>query len=140
MKTKTTQHDRLPDGFLELNGFFPLRPIKDDANLENAQEVADRLAVLDARTPDQEAYLETLSILIEKYEDDQHAIDTSNQDPIGALKFLMEQHGMNASDLGRLLGQRQLGAKILSGDRDLSKVLIQTIATYFRLSPAVFLA
>ena len=46
---------------------------------------------------------------------------------------------MNASDLGRLLGQRQLGAKILSGDRDLSKAHIQTLAAHFGVSPAVFL-
>ena len=138
MKTGTLG-DRLPDGFQELNEVLPLRPIQDDADLENAQEVADRLAVLDTSTADQKAYLETLSILIEKYEDEHHAIDTQDLDPIGTLEFLMEQHGMNASDLGRLLGQRQLGPKILNGDRDLSKAHIQTLAARFKVSPDVFL-
>ena len=139
MKSETMLRDGLPDGFRELNEVLPLRPIQTDGDLENAQEVADRLAVIDNRTDDQEAYLETLSILIERYEDDHHAIDTDTLDPIGTLEFLMEQHGMNASDLGRLLGQRQLGPKILSGDRDLSKAHIQTLAAHFKVSPAVLL-
>ncbi len=40
MKTGTTQRDRLPDGFQELNEILPLRPIQDDVALENAQEIA----------------------------------------------------------------------------------------------------
>ena len=139
MKTGTILGDKLPDGFQQLNEVLPLRAIQGDVDLENAHEVADRLAVLDTRTADQEAYLETLSILIEKYEDEHHVIGTEDLDPIGTLEFLMEQHGMNASDLGRLLGQRQLGPKILSGDRDLSKAHIQALAAHFGVSPAVFL-
>ena len=139
MKAEADLRDDLPGSFEELGAVLPLRPIHDESDLENAQAIADRLAVLGTRTADQDAYLETLSILIEKYEDEHHAIDTEGLDAIGNLKLLMEQHEMNASDLGRLLGQRQLGAKILSGDRDLSKAHIQSLAAHFAVSPAVFL-
>src|SRR3982750_93606 len=80
----------------------------------------DRLAVLDRRTRDQEDYLETLSTLIEKYEAERAAIDTSGLTPAEMLRYLMRGREMSASDLGRLLGERSLGPAILRGDRELS--------------------
>ena len=41
------------------------------------------------------------------------------------LKHLLEQRRQTASDLGRLLGDRALGAKILNGTRELSKAHIR---------------
>jgi hypothetical protein len=58
---------RLPISFAELVAAFPLRPIGNDVDLRNAEEVVERLAVLPCRTKDQEDYLEVLSALIEHY-------------------------------------------------------------------------
>ncbi len=140
MKIGTGTHkSRLPGRFNELNRVLPLRPIDDDVHLENAQEMADALALLQERTVDQEDYLETLSTLIEKYEDEHHRIETSDLDPIEALKFLMAQNKINASQLGEILGQRQLGSKILTGARGLSKSHIVKLAEHFKVSPAAFI-
>ena len=140
MKTNTGVYkNRLPDGFEALNRALPLRPIDDDVSLDNAQEMADALALLRSRTSDQDDYLETLSTLIEKYEDEHHAIETSDLDPIETLTFLMEQNEMTMSELGEILGQRQLGSKILSKTRALSKSHILKLANHFKVSPAVFL-
>lgn len=139
MRTGTGVHkSKLPGKFDELNRILPLRPIDDDVSLEDAQEMADALALLRKRTVDQEDYLETLSTLIEKYEDEHHQIETSDLDPIEALKFLMEQNKMNTSQLGGILGQRQLGSKILTRTRGLSKSHIVKLAEHFKVSPAVF--
>jgi len=46
---------------------------------------------------------------------------------------------MTASDLGRLLGQRQLGATILRGDRKLSKTHIRRLAEHFHVDAGLFL-
>ena len=139
MKTGTgTRGHMLPGKFDELNRVLPLRPIDDDVSLENAQEMADALALLRDRTVDQEDYLETLSTLIEKYENEHHQIHTADLDPIESLKFLMEQNGISTSQLGEILGQRQLGSKILTGARGLSKSHIVKLAEHFKVSPAVF--
>jgi HTH-type transcriptional regulator / antitoxin HigA len=135
----STQLGNLPKTFDDLNALHALRPIQDKVDFDNAQEVADRLAVLDRRTKDQEDYLETLSTLMEKWEDEHSAIETKDLDPIGALKYLLEGHEMSASDLGRLLGNRELGAAILRGDRQLSKKHIVTLSRHFEVSPTVFL-
>jgi HTH-type transcriptional regulator/antitoxin HigA len=114
-------------------------PLKDEVDLDNAQEITDRLAVLDQRTADQDAYLETLSVLIERYEAVHHAVETRRADPISNLRFLLRQHGMSASDLGEVLGQRQLGSKVLKGKRQLSKAHILALCRYFKVGPGAFL-
>ena len=56
------------------------------------------------------------------------------------LTRLLDVHGLTASDLGRLLGNRTLGSAILRGDRDLSKAHILTLAERFKVSPVLFFA
>jgi antitoxin component HigA of HigAB toxin-antitoxin module len=51
----------------------------------------------------------------------------------------MDEHGMNESDLGRLLGDRSLGRRILTGERGLSKKHIRALAEHFALNPAALL-
>ena len=46
---------------------------------------------------------------------------------------------MSVSDLGRLLGQRELGSKLLREERQLSKTIIVKLADHFHVSPAYFL-
>jgi HTH-type transcriptional regulator/antitoxin HigA len=98
-----------------------------------------RLAVLDERTRDQEDYLSVLTTLIERYEAEHYAKEFDGVAALDALKFLLEEHGMNGSDLGRLLGCRTLGAAILRGDRGLSRKHILALARHFRVDPGVFL-
>ena len=51
----------------------------------------------------------------------------------------MAEHDMSASDLGHLLGNRTLGAAILSGRRSLGKSHIKKLAEHFKVDPALFL-
>ena len=59
--------------------------------------------------------------------------------PIELLRSLMEEHGMNESGLGRLPGDRSLGHRVLSGERELSKAHIRTLADHFALDPSALL-
>jgi HTH-type transcriptional regulator/antitoxin HigA len=99
----------------------------------------DELAILDRRTKDQDRFLETLTILVEAYEDQNDPIDVDEVSPIEALKFLLEQNGLSGRDLGRILGQPQLGGKILRGERELSKNHIRKLCDYFKVGPELFL-
>jgi HTH-type transcriptional regulator / antitoxin HigA len=130
---------QMPKRYLELVKLMPPRTIHDDVDLENVTEIIDRLAVLDHPTKDQTDYLETLSTLVAAYEDAHHQIDVAQLEPLDTLKFLLKEHGLNASDLGRILGQRQLGSAILRDDRQLSKAHILKLAAHFGVSPNVFL-
>jgi len=138
--TSTTSHRPLPTTFDELHALHPLRPIRDAVDYDNAVEMVDRLAVLDQRLPDQEDYLETLVALLAKYDDEHFAADLAQLSPLDALKYLLDHHGMNSSQLGELLGSnRSLGGKILRGERQLSKAHVRILATRFSVSPDLFL-
>jgi antitoxin component HigA of HigAB toxin-antitoxin module len=136
-KTKSGQ---LPKTFEALcNQHWP-RPIRDDVDFANAQEIVNRLAVFgpDALTQGQAEYLETMTILMEDYEAATAAIETAKLNPIKTLKYLMDGRGMNASDLGRLLGNRALGSAILRGSRKLSTANMRTICRHFHVGAGLF--
>lgn len=62
--------DRTPSEYWELVHAFPLVPIRDEDHLTEALAVAERLfARGDALSEAEEAYLDVLSGIIERYED-----------------------------------------------------------------------
>ena len=140
MRNAATKNDfrRLPKTYTALVTMLPPRPIRDDVDLANATEMIDRLAGFDLNA-DQEDYLDALSTFVEAYEAERFPIDDSRITPLEALKALLAQHDMTASDLGRLLGNRTLGAAILTGRRGLSKAHIRKLGEHFKVEPGLFL-
>jgi antitoxin component HigA of HigAB toxin-antitoxin module len=129
----------IPSDFESLVRAHPPAAIHDDVAYENAIELVNKLTSLPSPTEGQLKYLDTLTILVERYEDETEGVEPRGVDALAVLRHLMEDRGMNASDLGRLLGNRSLGPKILSGDRALSKAHIKILAKHFNVSPAVLL-
>jgi antitoxin component HigA of HigAB toxin-antitoxin module len=101
--------------------------------------VIDSLTSTPKLSRGQTEYLELLSVLFSDYESKHHAVKTSDLTPVDVLKALMDEHGMIASDLGRLLGERSLGANICNGDRALSKSHIRKLAEHFGIRGDLFL-
>lgn len=128
-----------PRRYEELVAMLPLRPIRDDADYSKAMHMISCLAGLPRMTRDQSDYLDVLSNEVERYEQQHEPIDASDLTPLDTLKFLLDENGMSASDLGRLLGSRQLGSAILRGHRSLSKSHIAVLAEYFHVEPGLFL-
>jgi HTH-type transcriptional regulator/antitoxin HigA len=139
MKTATDIPHRLPCTFGELARMMIPHAITDQADYENTAEWVGRLAVLARPTRGQRQYLNTLAQLIEAYDEEHNAIDISDISPVELLRSLLKDHDMTASDLGRLLGSRELGSKILRGERQLSKANVRKLADHFKLSPAAFM-
>jgi HTH-type transcriptional regulator/antitoxin HigA len=117
---------------------LPPLVIASDAEYRRMQKTVDELAICGKLNKGQQRYLETLTILVEDYERKHHAIDTAAGGPTGVLKFLMREHGMSTRDLGRILGQPQLGSKILRGERALSKEHIRRLCQHFSVNPSLF--
>jgi len=138
-KVKAANLEPVPKDYEGLMAIHVLRPIHDDIDLANAAEIVDRLAVLDRPTRDQADYLEALSTMVEAYENEQLEEQLTKAGPMGALKFLLSEHEMSGSDLGRLLGSRTLGPAILRGARRLSRKHILTLARRFRVDASLFL-
>jgi antitoxin component HigA of HigAB toxin-antitoxin module len=132
----------MPTAFNELNALHALRPINDKIDLKNAEEVIDRLAVLNKRSADQNDYLETLILLSESYEATEiaDALDRSKSSGLDALKYLMQARQMKQADLAKLL---KIGVSavsmILSGDRPITADHARNLAKHFGVSPAAFI-
>src|SRR5579862_8577129 len=111
--TKTPiQFARLPKDYAGLCRVYLPRPIHDEAEFDNAFEMGGALAG-HKLTKDQEDYLDIVASMIEDYEK-RTLPPRPKISGLDLLKFLMEQNGMNASDLARLLGvDRSLGSSIL---------------------------
>jgi HTH-type transcriptional regulator/antitoxin HigA len=116
---------------------FPLRTIRDDAELAAAQSVLDDLL---RRELDEggEDYLDVLTDLIEKYEREAHPIPDASEADV--LRLLMEGRGLSQPKLAKEVGiaQSTLSA-VLGGTRGLTKAHVLALARYFGVSPAAFL-
>jgi HTH-type transcriptional regulator/antitoxin HigA len=129
----------MPTRFTELVSVMPPHVIRDEADYDNVIEFIDKLLARPKLSKGQTEFLDTWVILIGDYEDEHHAIDTSDITGLDSLKYLLEQNNMTASDLGELLGNRSLGSKILRGERELSKNHLRILAKRFKVDAGLFL-
>jgi HTH-type transcriptional regulator/antitoxin HigA len=125
------------DEYLALVRAFPLAHIRDDAHLDAAMAVIDRLLDKGDRSPAEEMYLDTLADLVETYDEAHVAIPARSG--VDALRFLMEANDVRHVDLVPVLGRKSLVSEVLSGKRPLTLTHIKKLADYFRVSPAVFI-
>ena len=141
-KTSTRGTDAYLERYFELCGEFPLAPIRSKTELRAANGIAGELAVRgeDVLAPAELDYLEVLSDLIEDYEQKTLPDLTADAgDGVDILQSFLEDHGMTASDLGRLLGNRSLGSKILRRERRLTETHMRVLGQRFGTSPGIFL-
>ena len=117
---------------------FPLRPIRTDKEHTKAVAMATDLAVAPQITQDQDDYLTVLTGLIEDYESTRWPVGSNFTVP-QIIESFMQDHDMTQSDLGRLLGERTMGHKILAGKRQLTVAQVKILARTFKVSPALFM-
>ena len=79
--------------------------------------------------------LDTLGTVIHAYEEKHYPIPECSG--IEMLKFLMEEHQLEPSDLSAL-GSPEIVLEILKGEQDLTVTHIHVLAEAFQVSPAVF--
>lgn len=112
------------------------RPIKSEQDYQIAMKRLE--AIFDAKTGTPEGdELEILGILIELYENEHFSIDLP--DPIEAIKFRMEQLGLNQSDLAKIIGLRSRASEILNKRRKLSIEMIRHLHQKMNISADVLI-
>ena len=94
-----------------------IQPIHTEMDYQKALERIEE--IFDAKPGTKQGdELEILGILIDEYEKKHFPIEAPN--PVEAIKFRMDQLGMEQKDLARLLGSKSRASEILSGKRSLS--------------------
>jgi HTH-type transcriptional regulator / antitoxin HigA len=81
--------------------------------------------------------LELLSLLIHDYEEKVFPID--KPDPLAAIRFRMEQQGLEPKDLVPLLVSRSRVSEVLSGRRNLSLKMIRNLVSRLGIPAEVLL-
>lgn len=106
-------------------------------NEKDYQKALGRLeGIFDAKKGTEEGdELEILSILIDKYENENFPIGMP--DPIEAIKFRMEQMGMNQKDLAGVIGFKSRVSEILNKKRKLTLSMIRKLNTNLHIPTEV---
>ena len=130
----------IDNGYFELVRRFPLKPVASDAELDGAIEVVNELVDrgFENLTTGEEAYLDVLSDLVEKYEKTHHPIPDAS--PVDMLKFFIEEHGTNqrAAAIGSGIAVSTM-SEILAGRRQMNLDHVQKLAGFFKIDAGVFL-
>jgi HTH-type transcriptional regulator / antitoxin HigA len=130
----------LPGKFADIVHLMPPQAIQDDVHYESTVQVIDRLMAAGKLSKGQSLYLKTLVQLVQAYEAEHHAIDTSEITGLDSLKHLLDENGMNASDLARLLDVHpSMGPKILRGERSLTVDHLRKLCERFKVNPRLFM-
>ncbi|HZW62388.1 MAG TPA: helix-turn-helix domain-containing protein [Flavobacteriaceae bacterium] len=106
-------------------------------NEKDYQKALNRLEdIFDAKKGTEEGdELEILSILVDQYEKENFPIGMP--DPIEAIKFRMEQMGMNQKDLAEVVGFKSRVSEILNKKRKLTLGMIRKLNTTLHIPTEV---
>lgn len=120
---------------------FPLRPIRTGAEYDRAARIVHRLALREGNlSAGEDAYLEVLEGLIDRYDSIRSAVVVADASPTRLLRMLVEQAGMTVTDLGRLIGSKGAASELLSGKRkEPSKAQMARLCARFKVDAGVFL-
>ena len=113
-----------------------LKPIKTDADHEAALLEIERLWGATEGTADGDR-LEILITLAEAYEEAHFPMDMP--DPIEAIKFRLEQQGVDKKALIGILGSRTRVYEVLRRDRALSLTMIQKLNQQLKIPAEILI-
>ena len=113
-----------------------ISPIRTEADYEAALEEIEQLfgATLGTLEGDR---LDVLATLVAAYEDLHHAVEAP--DPVEAIKYYMESHGMTRHDLEPYIGSRARVTDILNRRRPLSLEMIRRLHTHLGIPAEILI-
>lgn len=132
---------RIGGSYQQLLKRYPLLPIKTRTDYERASMVLQDLFGREDLDADENGYVETLTLLIETYEDAHENLDALAEDisPLDALKSILDSHGMKSKDLGGIIGSESGASLILNGKREISKSQAKILAKRFNVDAGLFI-
>lgn len=113
-----------------------LKAIKTEKDYDQALARLKSIFQAEVDTPEGDE-AEVLSILIEKYEEQNYLIGMP--DPIEAIKFRMEQMGMKQKDLAEVVGFTSRVSEILNGKRKLTLNMIRKLSDKMQIPTEVLI-
>ena len=113
-----------------------IKPIKTEQDYVESIARIEQLWGAKKDTPEGDE-LDLLVTLVESYEMKHYPI--SPPDPIEAIKFRMEQMGMNRSDMVKFLGSQSRVSEVLNRKRDLTLKMVKSLYKGLKIPAEVLL-
>jgi HTH-type transcriptional regulator/antitoxin HigA len=101
-----------------------IKPIRSESEYRQALNELRELFMMPKGSKEYDR-AEILEILVEDYENKNYQIE--DPDPIDAIKYSMEEAGMNQTELGRIMGDKAKASLVLNRKRKLSLSMIRNL-------------
>ena len=139
MKTRSKKK-ATKDRYLELIQYVPLRPIRNESELDEAINMVNYLLdQLDRRSwsRDEKDYIDVLGSLIEQYEDKHYPFESPSDSAM--LRHLIEAKSVTQAQVAKdcRIAESTISA-VLAGSRKLTRNHIEKLSRYFHVEPGVF--
>lgn len=125
------------DTYASLLVEFQPKIITTEEENEKVLAVVEKLMAVKNRTPEQNALLDLLVTLIEKFEDEHYQLNAST--PHSILLHLMEARDLKQSDLVGVLGSKGVISEVVNSKRSISKAQAKALGEFFHVSHTLFL-
>lgn len=113
-----------------------LRPIKTESDYQNALTEIERLFDAEPSSPELDR-LDILTTLVEAYEQHHYPIDAP--DPISAILYHLEAHGLSHQDLAASIGDSEQVTAILNRQQPLNLDIIRRLNQDFGIPAEVLI-
>src|SRR6266540_5203195 len=107
-----------------------IKPIKTERDYQNALREIEKLWDAKPNTAAGDR-LDVLVTLVEAYEQKRYPI--APPDPVEAIKFRMDQLGLKASDLAKILGGRNRASEVLNKKRNLTVEMMRSLHKHWSI-------
>ena len=108
----------------------------EEENEEGLEHIRQLMKKGDGRTPEEDALLELLVALVEKFEAEHYEIPEAA--PHEVLEFMLEQRELRPVHLVPIFGSRGHVSDILSGRRKITAGKARELGAFFGLDPGLF--
>ncbi len=114
-----------------------IKPIKTKRDYSEALKRMEILWGAKSGTPNGDE-LDVLATLVDNYEEVNYPIEAP--DPVEAIKYLMEERGLERKDLEKALGDKSKVSEVLNRKRELSKRMIRALHDSFGIPYEILMA
>ncbi len=126
-----------PSDYAQLLAKYQPKVIETEAENDWAIARATELEYKAERSNEEEAILELLVTLIEKFEDENYPIPEGT--PHSMLLHLMEAGGIKQENLVGVIGSRGVVSEVVNGKRSISKAQAKALANFFSVDVGLFI-
>jgi HTH-type transcriptional regulator / antitoxin HigA len=126
-----------PESYAQLLAKYQPKVIETEEENDRAIALAQELEHKINRTPQEDAILELLVILIGKFEDEQYPIPSGT--PHSMLLHLMEASSIKQENLVGVIGSRGVVSEVVNGKRSISKAQAKALAEFFSVDVGLFI-